>query len=471
MQKNVSKILLLSSILILIMLGILFYLLQPNKTEQFNNKTFLVVENLDVTLDISKLSINDVYIKLIEELNKKEFILYQNNSVSDTISFKDLQLKTNISDLIEEIKLENDSIKGFEKLKKHSYNITISYNVEKNVINNIIKELSCIKNNILSKDAYIIKENNELKIVKEIYGTEIKQDKFVESLISSINNGEMMLDIDSLDIYIKPNILSDDENLINQVNTYNNVVNTNFTYLFGEEKISLTKEQLSSWVSLSETNEIIFDDDMMLDYVKNLAKKYNTFGSTRKFKTTSGQIIIVPSGDYGWAISQTKEVKALQNDLLLGQDITREPTWLYKGYGSYYNKDGCDINNSYVEIDLSTQHLWLYVDGELITDTDFVSGKKSCGWDTPSGVFGLTYKQKNATLRGAGYATPVKYWMPFNMNIGMHDATWRNSFGGNIYINNGSHGCINLPLNAAKIIYSNIDTFFPVVVYDFEELT
>ena len=61
--------------------------------------------------------------------------------------------------------------------------------------------------------------------------------------------------------------------------------------------------------------------------------------------------------------------------------------------------------------------------------------------------------------------------MPFNMNIGMHDATWRNSFGGNIYINNGSHGCINLPLETAKTIYSYIDTFFPIIVYDFEELT
>ena len=77
---------------------------------------------------------------------------------------------------------------------------------------------------------------------------------------------------------------------------------------------------------------------------------------------------------------------------------------------------------------------------------------------TPPGVFGLTYKTKNAVLKGEDYETPVNYWMPFNGNIGMHDATWRRKFGGEVFIKNGSHGCINLPLESAKEIYSYIST-------------
>lgn len=84
---------------------------------------------------------------------------------------------------------------------------------------------------------------------------------------------------------------------------------------------------------------------------------------------------------------------------------------------------------------------------------------------TPPGVFGLTYKTKNAVLKGEDYETPVNYWMPFNGNIGMHDATWRRKFGGEVFIKNGSHGCINLPLESAKEIYSYISTGFPVVCY------
>ena len=102
----------------------------------------------------------------------------------------------------------------------------------------------------------------------------------------------------------------------------------------------------------------------------------------------------------------------------------------------------------------------------MVLETDFVSGnmsKPDC--ITPPGVFGLTYKTRNAVLRGANYETPVNYWMPFNGNVGMHDATWRSSFGGTIYLTSGSHGCVNLPLNMAAAIYEYMSTGFPIVCY------
>ena len=104
-------------------------------------------------------------------------------------------------------------------------------------------------------------------------------------------------------------------------------------------------------------------------------------------------------------------------------------------------------------------------DKEVILESKFVSGNAARGWGTPSGVFGLTYKTRNAVLRGENYETPVNYWMPFNHNIGMHDATWRGSFGGDIYKTNGSHGCINLPFGNAEKIYNFVETNMPVVCY------
>ena len=134
----------------------------------------------------------------------------------------------------------------------------------------------------------------------------------------------------------------------------------------------------------------------------------------------------------------------------------------YKGA----QKGSDDIGNSYVEIDLTNQHLYLFQNGSIVLETDFVSGNMSkAGCMTPPGVFGLTYKTKNAVLRGADYETPVNYWMPFNGNVGMHDATWRGSFGGTIYLTSGSHGCVNLPLNMAAAIYEYVSTGFPVVCY------
>ena len=118
-----------------------------------------------------------------------------------------------------------------------------------------------------------------------------------------------------------------------------------------------------------------------------------------------------------------------------------------------------------MEIDLTHQHLYLYWKGELVLETDFVSGDVADGNTTPGGLYRLTYKTTDAVLRGATYETPVKYWMPFNGNIGMHDATWRNQFGGEIYLTNGSHGCINLPLDKAQAIYGYVSTGFPIICY------
>ena len=118
-----------------------------------------------------------------------------------------------------------------------------------------------------------------------------------------------------------------------------------------------------------------------------------------------------------------------------------------------------------MEINLTAQHLYFYVDGKLLVQSDFVSGNAAKGWSTPAGAYALTYKQRNATLKGQGYATPVSYWMPFNGGIGLHDANWRKTFGGTIYKNNGSHGCINLPSAVAKTIYENISAGDPVLCY------
>lgn len=94
-----------------------------------------------------------------------------------------------------------------------------------------------------------------------------------------------------------------------------------------------------------------------------------------------------------------------------------------------------------------------------------MSGKDTKDRKTPEGVYGITYKERDATLKGADYETPVSYWMPFNGSIGLHDAIWRNKFGSNFYKYAGSHGCINLPFYVAEEIYHEIEKGTPVICY------
>ena len=184
-------------------------------------------------------------------------------------------------------------------------------------------------------------------------------------------------------------------------------------------------------------------------------------GKKREFKTTNDEIITIAEGAYGWWMNRADETQELIKQIKNGQSGERIP--LYHAQAAQYGED--DIGDSYVEIDLTSQHLWVYVDGELVEDTDFVSGNVSNGNITPVGVYAITYKERNATLRGENYASKVSYWMPFNGNVGMHDASWRNSFGNDIYLTNGSHGCVNLPVNKAEVIFGYIEQGEPVIVY------
>ena len=57
--------------------------------------------------------------------------------------------------------------------------------------------------------------------------------------------------------------------------------------------------------------------------------------------------------------------------------------------------------------------------------------------------------------------------MPFiSSTHGMHDATWRWRFGGNIYTYDPSHGCVNMPLDKAEDLYYMVEIGTPVYIVE-----
>ena len=90
----------------------------------------------------------------------------------------------------------------------------------------------------------------------------------------------------------------------------------------------------------------------------------------------------------------------------------------------------------------------------------------SKGHGTPSGFYKTYDKQRDKTLTGDDYSTLVHYWMRLNnAGIGIHDAYWKHEFGGDIYLSNGSHGCINCPPDMAELLWNNVKSKTPVIVY------
>ncbi|WP_288476969.1 peptidoglycan binding domain-containing protein [uncultured Clostridium sp.] len=340
-------------------------------------------------------------------------------------------------------------------------NNSITY--DKNKLSNKIDKFVFFKkeNVIEPKNASFKYEDGSFVIIEEEQGSKVDKKLLIKAIEEGIESGERTINLEEKGVYIKPKYGKDSEEVLRTKEELNNMLNTNLNYSFGGKNLTLDKNEINDWFSVDKDMNIDINKKKVANYAYKIALQYNTKGKIRSFKTSTGKIVNVSGGNYGYSVDQAEEVKKIISSIKKGENITREPVFSEKG--NIYN--GNDIGNSYVEISLGGQHIWFYKNGKLLVDSDIVTGDKSRGWATPAGVYKLTYKQKKAVLTGENYRTPVDFWMPFNGGIGLHDATWRSQFGGNIYISNGSHGCVNLPYKVAEIIFNNIDGSMPIVCY------
>lgn len=348
----------------------------------------------------------------------------------------------------------------------YSYTFDSSAQYDEKLLMKAINALECLDEEKVTKpkDAYIEFLDGSYHVIPETEGNLLDREKTVKLLHEAVDFARTKISLEEQVCYLTPDRRSDDEVLNATKDTLNTHIRTSVTYLFGNETESLNAEQIRPWIRFDDAGNVSLAEERVREFVGMLADKYNTADRPREFHTTEGRTVTVEGGSYGWLIDQETEVQALMECIRTGFQGERYPEYAQTAV----SRENSDLGYNYVEIDLSKQHVWMYIDGEQIVSTDCVSGMLTQpDRTTPSGTYTLYYKQSPAVLRGANneYETPVTYWMPFNGGIGLHDATWRGSFGGDIYVNDGSHGCINLPLNAAKTIYENIYDGMPIVCY------
>ncbi|MBZ9685473.1 L,D-transpeptidase/peptidoglycan binding protein [Clostridium estertheticum] len=298
-------------------------------------------------------------------------------------------------------------------------------------------------------------------IVDEVNGNKVNKEILYKHVSDAIINEETTIDMESINCYVKPQYTSTSQKIVDAKNTLNKYVFSKITYTFGTNKELLDGTTINKWLTVDENFKVTFHESEVKNYIDVLSTNYNTIGKSRNFVSSSGKTINVVGGDYGWSINRAKETKDLISIIKEGQTIAKEPAYIQTALAHGNN----DIGNTYVEIDLTKQYLWFYKNGSLISKGDIVTGNVSSNHITPGGIYTLKYKQRDAVLRGSGYAAPVTFWMPFNGGIGIHDASWRSEFGGKIYKTDGSHGCINSPYYLAKAIFDNIEVGIPVVCY------
>ena len=316
-----------------------------------------------------------------------------------------------------------------------------------------------------SVDAYVDMSNPDFPIIREIYGTKPDIDKIFEDITAHIQSGESRFIYDETKYYSTPKVTSNDPELIAYQEYCRKYLTQKITYELGEETFTLSAQQIDNLLKDDLSGDI--DKSAVRKFVAGMAKKYDNVNSERTFKSFTGKVITVPSGTYGWQIDQESEIKKLTADLKSHSDVSREPVYLITGYGKYSR----DMGNTYIDVDISKQEVKYYKKGKLIYSSDCVTGCRATGTVTDVGAYYILNKIRNVVLRGDNadgtkYESFVSYWLGVNWaGEGFHDASWRNAFGGNIWMYDGSHGCINMPPSRIPELYEKVEVGIPVAVH------
>lgn len=417
-------------------------------------------------LDVSGLTPEDVKQQITEGTSGYSLTLEERGGASESISGAAIGLHPEFDGTLERI-LENQNplAWGFHIGRYVDYTIDTMAAFDTEKLSETVSQLACLSPEqvVAPQDAYISGyiSGTGYEIVPEEEGNSPDPELLYEAVRDGILSFQETLSLEDAGVYQRPQITAEDEALKAELDAWNRYVHTTVTYRFGSKSEVLDGEKVHEWLVSDGQGGVSLDESKIGEYVAWLAQNYNTAYKPKTLKTSYGQTVTISKSVYGWKINQSEETAALKQLLLSCESQEREPVYSQTAA----SHDGNDYGNTYAEINLTAQHMFFYKEGKLLVESDFVSGNESRGWSTPAGVYPLTYKQRNATLKGENYSTPVSYWMPFNGGIGMHDAYWRSSFGGKIYKTNGSHGCINLPPAVAKTIYENISAGMPVLCY------
>lgn len=320
-------------------------------------------------------------------------------------------------------------------------------------------------------------DNIRVEIVKEKDGyaliddTEnlLDVDAAVETIEQAVLDGERHLNLEDAGCYVEIDYTKDMLDTLNIWKKVKKLQDVEIVCQFYDGDETVDSSVICDWISLDEdgdfqldeNGELILDEENVAEYVEQLAKEHDSVNGPWTFSPTRGGTVTIEKGTYGYKLNQKKQKEYFMEQVYAHKSAVTEAIYSQRGWGDAAG----DIGSTYIEVDMSDQMMYYYKDGHLQLSTPVVTGNTSKGNGTPQRVCYIYFKQRNRTLIGEDYETPVSYWMAVYGNIGIHDATWRGKFGGTIYKTNGSHGCINTPMKAVSQLYEMAEEGTPVIMF------
>ncbi|MFJ5715979.1 L,D-transpeptidase family protein [Neobacillus sp. NPDC093127] len=321
------------------------------------------------------------------------------------------------------------------------------------------------------QDAVVRLEQGKIVVTSSISGEQFD----VAGILKDFEKQKYISEIRLNPVYLQP-IKEDSEFIKNQQKKFEEFLAQTIDYMVQDKAFTLTAGELIKNASISKDLQIkIADAGEIKQRIAEINNAQSTLNKDFTFKTHSGSLISVKGKGYGWSIDVEKEIPRIMEALENGEKSVSASNiyghgWKGEGYG-YDTIANNGIGDTYAEVSIAEQRIWIYKNGKLVVTTNVVTGTHDNRHDTSPGVWYILYKQSPSVLTGREngkitYQVPVNYWAPFtNDGQGFHDASWRGNWASNAYLGAGSHGCVNTPPSIMKAVYDNLSTYEPVVVY------
>ena len=456
---------------ILIVLAAAYVAMSFPYSTQFKKGTFIN------GMDVSDMTVEEVEEDIRENVENYDLTLDLRGGEKIVIPGEDLGYRYVSTGKVQQIKDGQPSytwITGvFGRTAEYTADTAVDYDADK--LNAVLDSNPSFdeQKETLPEDAHIAWMETEYQIIPEVEGDFIKRDELMEKLDSVLKSQSRTLDLEAEGLYLAPTVRSDDKHMKEIIDSANPLVDACVTYQVPAGEVTASQSLIKEWlIEDPKTGLFSLDDERLKqkcsEFVASLAANYNTVGENMTFHSTNWGDVKVDAISYGWKIDEAAETENLFNDIKAHNKVTREPAWEVTGV----TLENGGIGNTYIEVDVLSQHVFCYKDGKLIIDTDCVTGAEYLGRKTVYGVFPIRSMSRNVVLEGEyneegkpSYSQFVYFWMPFYGGYGLHDATWRGSFGGDIYLYSGSHGCVNLPYEKAEQIFESYEAGTPVVVF------
>ena len=317
-------------------------------------------------------------------------------------------------------------------------------------------------------DAYLSNKNGTYELVYEDDGTEIDFDKFFALVCDGLDANVDTFYLNDMDCYKHSVLVSSAGDLHCDTPDLAALREQSVTISFDKFGTVDVPQELISVLFYEYDGGVFLKTEFLSQYFEELdVTQYDNYSQFAVFNTSMGTQLTLDA-DYGYAIDADETFYLLCKALCNPEDDVVNVSWKHKGY--YADNDSV-LGGTYIELDISTQTMWFYKNGRLVVKTPVVTGTPVPDRITPLGIFRIRRICTNYVMTGETWEMPCKYFLQLTSDgVGIHDANWRDDFGGNIYRLDGSHGCINTPPDKMQEIYEAVvklhDPKIPVIIYE-----